>query len=197
MKRIAAMVLAIAVVIQIAFEVSVFRGSSLGFGFWLRAVFTIGFIALLLRADRWTWLPTTMRILIGLNFGISICDRFGLFGHYGNPGVSWGDFGHFIAYTRQVNSFLPASFAPFLAVAATVAEIALTIALVLGIAPQLACSAAALLLLAYTVAMTISFGFTSQLYYAVLELCAGAWFLSTLTVKFGPPAEGPSLQADH
>ncbi|HEY2476962.1 MAG TPA: hypothetical protein VGI19_19435 [Candidatus Cybelea sp.] len=180
MKRSAAIVLAVAVVIQIVFEVSIFRSSAPGLAFWIRAVFTIGFLALLLRADRWTWLAPALRILIGLNFGMAVGDRFGLFGHYGSPNVSWGDFSHFVAYTRQVNSFLPAGFALPLAVAATVVEIVLAIALIARIAPRLACLGAALLLLTYTVAMTISFGFTSQLYYAVLELCAGAWFLSTL-----------------
>jgi uncharacterized membrane protein YphA (DoxX/SURF4 family) len=178
MKRIAAIALGLAIVVQVAFEVSIFRAGSLGLGFWLRAVFTIGFIALLLREGRWKWLAPTLRILIGLNFGLAVCDRFGLLGRYGSPGVSWGDFNHFVAYTRQVNSFLPAGFAPFLAVAATAAEIVLTVTLVLGIAPRLACKGAALLLLAYAIAMTISLGFSAQLYYAVLELCAGAWFLS-------------------
>jgi len=102
MKRFAAIELAIAIVIQVTFE-----------------VFTIGFIAVLLRADRWKWLTPALGILIGLNFGLAVGDRFGLLGHHGSPGVSWGDFGHFVAYTRQVNSFLPASFAPFLAVAAS------------------------------------------------------------------------------
>lgn len=180
-KRMAAIPLALAIVVQVAFEIAIFRAGSIGLGFWFRAVFTIGLIALLLRADRWKWLATTLRILIGLNFGLAVCDRFGLLGRYGSPGVSWGDFGHFVAYTRQVNAFLPAGFAPFLAVAATAAEIGLTVTLVLGIAPRLACMGAALLLLAYAIAMTISLGFTSQLYYAVPELCAGGWFLFTVS----------------
>lgn len=177
----AAIALALAIVVQVVFEIAILRAGSIGLGFWFRAVFTIGLIALLLRADRWKWLATTLRILIGLNFGLAVCDRFGLLGRYGSPGVSWGDFGHFVAYTRQVNAFLPAGFAPFLAVAATAAEIGLTVTLVLGIAPRLACMGAALLLLAYAIAMTISLGFTSQLYYAVPELCAGGWFLFTVS----------------
>lgn len=181
MKQTAAIALALAIVTQVAFEISIFRAGSLGLGFWFRAVFTIGLIALLLRADRWKWLAATLRILIGVNFGLAVCDRFGLLGHYGSPGVSWGDFGHFVAYTRQVNAFLPAGFAPFLAVAATAAEIVLAVTLVVGIAPRLACMGAALLLLAYAIAMTISLGFASQLYYAVPELGAGAWFLFTVS----------------
>lgn len=181
MKQVSQIVLAIAVVIQIVFEISIFRAGSLHeIGFWLRVVFTIGFIGLLLRADRSNWLLASVRVLIGLNFGLAVCDRFGLFGRYGSPGVSWGDFGHFVVYTHQVNSFLPASFAPFLAVAATVCEIVLCVTLVCGIATRIACIGAALLLLTYAVTMTFSLGFTSQLYYAVLELCAGAWFLSTI-----------------
>ena len=70
---------------------------------------------------------------------------------------------------------MPASFAPFLAVAATVCEIVLSVTLVFGIATRIASIGAALLLLMYAVAMSISFGFPSQLYYAVLELGAAAW----------------------
>src|SRR5215467_9424454 len=56
------------------------------------------------------WIPTLLRILIGIEFVLSVADRCGLLGPAGNW-VSWGDFTHFVAYTRQVNSFLPASIA--------------------------------------------------------------------------------------
>lgn len=177
MKTAAYVALAIAVAVQVVFEALVFTKVPHDLTWWYRQIITVGFLALLLRAKEWTWISVPLRILIGLDFGLAVLDRFGVFGAYGHPGVSWGDFGHFIAYTRQVNSFLPASFAPVLAIAATVAEITLAVALIVGIRVRFACYGAAVLLLVYAAAMTASFGFTSQLYYAVTELCAGAWLL--------------------
>lgn len=48
-------------------------------------------------------------------------------------GVSWGDFARFVDYTRSMTTFLPGSLAPTLAVLATVAEVTLGTALLLGI----------------------------------------------------------------
>ena len=178
MKTAAYAALAIAVAVQIVFEAFDFTKVPHDMAWWYRQIITVGFVALLLRAKEWTWISLVLRVLLGLDFGLAVSDRFGVFGAYGHPGVSWGDFGHFIAYTRQVNSFLPATFAPALAVAATIVEIALAVTLIAGIRVRFACYSASFLLLTYAAAMTASFGFTSQLYYAVTELCAGAWLLA-------------------
>ena len=45
------------------------------------------------------WLNAVVRWMIGLAFLGSVGDRFGLLGASGDPGVSWGSWGSFVAYT--------------------------------------------------------------------------------------------------
>ncbi len=146
--------------------------------------FVLLFAVLLFTRERWPWLAGLLRIAVGLNFGLAVLDRFGMFGPFGAAGVSWGDWPHFVAYTQQVNSFLPSRLASTLAIAATIYEAVLTVTLVLGISSRLFLKAAALLLFVYGAAMTQSLGFTSQLEYAVIVLCTGSYVLATLDPTF-------------
>ena len=124
------------------------------------------------------WFAALPRLAIAAEFLLSVADRFGLLGPPGK-GTSWGDFTHFVAYTRQVNAFLPASFAPWLAVFATICEVTFGITLFLGIRVQLFARGAAILLLLFATAMTASGLIESQFFYAVFVLAAGAWATST------------------
>jgi hypothetical protein len=63
----------------------------------------------------------TIEIVIGLEFALSVADRFGVLGPPGH-GVTWGNFANFVVYTKHVNAFLPAGFAFPLAVLATTFE---------------------------------------------------------------------------
>ncbi len=148
------------------------------------ALFDVLFVTLLFTGGRFRWLAGVLRIAIGVNFGLAVADRFGLLGAYGSPGVSWGDWTHFVVYTHQVNAFLPASLAPTLAVAATIYEVVLAVALLIGVRPRFFLIASSILLLLYGLAMTATFGFASQLAYAVIVLCAGAWALATGDATF-------------
>jgi hypothetical protein len=69
------------------------------------------------------------RVALGAAFLSAVADRFGLWGKYGG----WGTFATFTQYTAQVNSFMPAFMVPFLAWAATAAELSLGITLIIGI----------------------------------------------------------------
>jgi putative oxidoreductase len=122
---------------------------------------------------RTRWIAALVRVAIGGEFILSVADRFGFLGPPGSA-VSWGDFGHFVAYTHQVNSFLPASFAPVLAVLATICETTFGMGLVLGIGIQYVARAAAVLLCLFGSAMIASGLVESQFYYAVFVLAAGA-----------------------
>lgn len=108
----------------------------------------------------------------------SVADRFGLFGGPGDAGVSWGSFSAFIDYTREVNAFLPGSFAPVLAVAATGAEIAVGIGIVFGGWQLFAARVATCVLIAFGLAMTISLGWRSPFEYSVWLLAGGSWMLA-------------------
>jgi uncharacterized membrane protein YphA (DoxX/SURF4 family) len=115
------------------------------------------------------------RIALGVAFLSGIADRFGL---YWGRNVGYGDFAGFVRYAAKVNSFMPPATIPFLAWAATVAELALGLALVLGIWPRWVALGSALLLAIFGTAMAISFGIKSPMDYSVFSASAGAVLLA-------------------
>jgi uncharacterized membrane protein YphA (DoxX/SURF4 family) len=125
------------------------------------------------RWERWGILY--LRIALGVAFLSGIADRFGL---YRGRNVGYGNFDGFMKYTAQVNSFMPASTIPFLAWAATCAELSLGIALILGVWPRWVALASAVLLAVFGIAMAISFGIKSPLDYSVFSASAGAMALA-------------------
>jgi putative oxidoreductase len=114
------------------------------------------------------------RIALGAAFLSGIADRFGL---YRGRNVGYGNFDGFVRYAAQVNSFMPAATIPFLAWAATAAELFFGIALIVGIWgiwPRWVALGSALLLLLFGVAMGISFGIKSPMDYSVFSASACA-----------------------
>lgn len=130
---------------------------------------------------RWRWLTVIVRTLMAADFLLAVGDRFGVLGPPGAAGVAWGDFTHFVDYTRSMTTFLPGNLAPTLAVLATIAEITLAAALLLGVRLQRAALGAALLLAVYGTSMTISLPAAEQFHYNVFVLGAGMLTLATLT----------------
>jgi putative oxidoreductase len=122
--------------------------------------------------ERWAILYA--RIALGAAFLSGIASRFGLWG----KDVGYGNFAGFVRYTAEVNSFMPAATIPFLAWAATVAELVLGVALVIGFRWRWAALGSALLLLLFATAMAISFGIKSPLDYSVFSASAGALLLA-------------------
>ena len=121
--------------------------------------------------------PILLRWMLGLTLLSAVADRFGGWGAYGNPNVSWGDWAHFVAYTAKVNGFLPAGLAPTLAMLATAAEIVLGIALLLGLFPRSVAWASAGLFATFAAAMSLSFGVKAPLNYSVFVDAAAALLL--------------------
>lgn len=152
----------------------------------LGAIILVTFTAFaaLHRHRRWRWLTVAVRVLVAAQFLLAVADRFGVLGPADAPGVSWGDFTHFIDYTRSITSFLPAGLAPTLAVLATIAEILLGVGLLLGVRLQLAALGATLLLGIYGTSMMISLPAAEQFYYSVFVL--GAGMLAVVTLARSP-----------
>jgi putative oxidoreductase len=119
------------------------------------------------------------RIALGAAFFSAVADRFGLWGKYGG----WRNFSNFEQYTAQVNSFMPAFIIPFLAWAATAAELLLGVALIVGIWTYWVARGAAALLFLFGAAMAISFGIKSPLDYSVFSASAAAFLLSLCQTK--------------
>ncbi len=95
------------------------------------------------------------RFALGAAFVSAVASRLGL---WGDQSSGWDAF---VGYTAEVNSFLPAALAPVLAVCATVAELALGLALLVGFQLPRTAVAAAALLAVFGAAMAISFGIKS------------------------------------
>ncbi|HEX8190273.1 MAG TPA: DoxX family membrane protein [Pyrinomonadaceae bacterium] len=119
-----------------------------------------------------------LRLALGSAFLSAVADRFGLWGAYGEPGVAWGDFAHFTAYTAALNWFAPANLIPALAWAATAAEVALALGLLLGLYTRASALSSGLLLMLFATAMTLALGVKAPLNYSVLSAAAGALLLS-------------------
>jgi uncharacterized membrane protein YphA (DoxX/SURF4 family) len=119
-----------------------------------------------------------LRVALGAAFLSAVADRFGLWGPNGAPGVAWGDFAHFTAYTGTLNWFAPAGSIPALAWAATAAEVVLGLGLILGLYTRASALLSGLLLLLFAGAMTLALGVKAPLNYSVLSAAAGALLLS-------------------
>jgi uncharacterized membrane protein YphA (DoxX/SURF4 family) len=118
--------------------------------------------------------PLYARLALGAAFLSAVASRFGLW--KGRVGLE--SFEGFLGYVAEVNAFLPASTHLFLAWAATVAELLLGLALVLGVWPRQVALASAVLLALFGTAMALSFGLKSPLDYSVFSASAGALLLA-------------------
>jgi putative oxidoreductase len=136
------------------------------------------FLFLAVTNGRIRWIASLLRLPVAAAFLDAVADRLGFLGPHGAPGVAWGDFSHFIAYTATINPFMPHATIPVLAVLATLGESTFGIALLLGIRLRIAASGAAVLLFLFATAMIIS-GF-SQFSYGVYLMSAGMLALSTV-----------------
>lgn len=121
-----------------------------------------------------------LRVALGCSFLSAVADRFGFWGAYGKPRVAWGDFSHFETYVQQLNWFVPAPAIPALAWIATVAEVTLGLALLLGVFPRWTALLSGILLLLFALAMTFALGIKSPLGYSVFSASAGAFLLACL-----------------
>lgn len=149
---------------------------------WYPLIFTISFLLFALTHGHALWVTTMQRLLLGAAFLQAVSDRLGLLGPPGSPGIVWGDFAHFIHYTARVNSFMPVTIIPSLAVLATIAEIFLGLALVVGIRISAAAIGSFILLFLFATAMTASG--LSQFAYGVYMMAAGALALSTVDASW-------------
>jgi uncharacterized membrane protein YphA (DoxX/SURF4 family) len=120
-----------------------------------------------------------LRFALGFSFLSAVADRFGLWGAFGQPNVAWGNFARFVAYTGQLNWFLPEATYPTLAIAATFAEILLGILLVLGWQTRIAALLSGVLLLVFAVTMTAALGIKAPLNFGVFSAMGGAFLLAS------------------
>jgi uncharacterized membrane protein YphA (DoxX/SURF4 family) len=111
---------------------------------------------------RWTGLAkfssVFLRLALGTSFLSAVADRFGIWGAYGQPNVSWGNYARFVDYTAKLNWFLPAAMTPALALIATTAETLFGLLLVLGWKTRITALLSGVLLTTFALTMTMALG---------------------------------------
>ena len=117
---------------------------------------------------------------LGIGYLVPALDRLGAWGKNGEPGISWGDWQHFMQYAREVMGFMPASLITIFAATATIAEISFGILLVIGKWTKLAALGSGVLALLFAVSMAISFGIVSPLSYSVFTVSAASFLLAAV-----------------
>jgi uncharacterized membrane protein YphA (DoxX/SURF4 family) len=110
----------------------------------------------------------------------AVADRFGLWGEPGNPGVAWGNWENFIAYTKTLNSFAGTSLAGILGILATFFEIVFGFFLIIGFKTRITALGTSALLLLFEIAMAVSSTIKAPLDYSVLTSSAAALLLSAI-----------------
>ena len=119
-----------------------------------------------------------LRLGLGLSFLSAVADRFGWWGAFGQPRVAWGDFARFVAYTAKLNSFLPGTVIPPLAVFVTCVEVALGLLLLIGWQTRIASLASGILLLTFGLAMALALGVKAPLDFSVFSAAGGSLLLA-------------------
>lgn len=121
-----------------------------------------------------------LRLALAASFLSAVSDRFGLWGPPGAPNVAWGTFTLFEAYTGRLNWFLPDAAIGAVAWTATVLEVSLALALIVGVATRWVALASGVLLLLFALAMSMATGIKGPLDSSVFSASAGAFLLATL-----------------
>src|SRR6516162_7150565 len=127
-----------------------------------------------------------LRLALATGFLSAVADRFGLWGPPGTPGVAWGGFDPFLAYTGQLLWYLPAGVVPAAGWAATV----LAVGLVAGVRLRAVALASGVLLSVFAVTMTVALGPEPPLSSSVWSAAAGAFLLASLRPAPGDVGAG-------
>jgi uncharacterized membrane protein YphA (DoxX/SURF4 family) len=120
-----------------------------------------------------------LRYALGIGFLSAVADRFGLWGPFGTPNVSWGDFSRFLEYTHTITWYAPAAMIPALGIIATAAEILFGLLLIVGWYTRATAVLSGLLLLVFGVSMALGLGVKAPLNYTVFAGAGGAFLLAT------------------
>ena len=118
------------------------------------------------------------RLALGASFLSAVADRFGLWGPHGARNVSWGDFAHFVEYTRAVMSPFPGSLTVPFAWAATVAETLFGTLLIAGFKVRITSALSGVLLLSFAIGMATGLGIKPPFDYSVFSAAAAAFLLA-------------------
>jgi uncharacterized membrane protein YphA (DoxX/SURF4 family) len=165
-RMLALAALTVVLVAQVAW--TVWRVSTAGFsldGLWRPLLFTTAFVLVAATRGNAGYVNALGRVTIAGAFLSALWSRF-------------DNFEGFVRYTGRVLSFMPSETIWLLAVAATICEVSLCIAMFLGIKTRWASVGSAILLFMFATSMVISG--LSQFEWAVYVLAVGAFTLATV-----------------
>lgn len=120
-----------------------------------------------------------LRLALGITFLSAVADRFGLWGPYGYPNVSWGNYARFVVYVGRLNWFLPAATIPALSILVTVAETLFGFFLIVGLKTRLTALLSGILLTSFALTMTAALGVKAPLNFSVFSAAGGALLLAS------------------
>lgn len=121
-----------------------------------------------------------LRIAFSITLLSAVADRLGLWGPPGTPGVSWGNWDNFLAYSNILNAHFPAALHNLLAITATALEVIFAVMLLIGFKTRLAAWGTFLLMLAFALSMTSTVGFHPSLSYSVWTSAGAAALLASV-----------------
>jgi uncharacterized membrane protein YphA (DoxX/SURF4 family) len=130
--------------------------------------------------QRWGWLAGTVfaRVALSAAFLSAVADRFGLWGRLGTGNVGWGDLAHYEAYVHTLAPYLSDGLVGVAGWGATLTELTLGSALLLGVLPRWSAVVAAATLMVFGLSMFFFSGFEAPLSASVFSAAAAALLLS-------------------
>ena len=133
-----------------------------------------------LAANGQVWSAATIfaRLALGAGFLSAVADRFGLWGAAGTNNVAWGNLDAYTQYLRVLAPYFPAGLLDVAAWGATLVEIALGVALLLGVALRWTALASAATLVVFAASMFFFSGFEAPLSASVFSTAAAALLLA-------------------
>ena len=137
-----------------------------------------------------------LRLALATAFFSAVADRFGLWGELGDSGVAWGNFDRFLVYTASLVPFVPEAGVLAVGWAATIAELVLGVALLVGFKVRAAAAGSSLLLLTFAVGMVLGDGPKAPFDASVFTASAGALLLYVY-LSYRNPSPAPERVASE
>ena len=121
-----------------------------------------------------------LRLALAASFLSAVADRFGIWESLENRACRGATLRTFVVYTERLTSIVPQALGPSMAWIATVAEIVLALALLVGWQTRAAAFLSGSLLLLFGLAMAFALGIKAPLDFSVFSAATGAFLLSGL-----------------
>jgi thiosulfate dehydrogenase (quinone) large subunit len=118
-----------------------------------------------------------LRISLSAGFLSAVADRFGF---WDKAHSAWGDWQHFLQYTRTLNRWCPEPIVPYIGGLATLLEIFFAVGLLTRFKTVFTATGSGILLLLFALAMTFPNSVKAPLDYSVFTASAAAFSLTVL-----------------